>query len=40
MLSGVLQVATHPKVYVFHNFLSLTERGHIVRVAAPLVRGS
>ncbi|KAL6752337.1 prolyl 4-hydroxylase alpha subunit-like protein [Haematococcus lacustris] len=36
----VEQVGLHPKVYVFHNFLTPMERAHMVRVAAPQMRRS
>lgn len=34
------QVAEHPKVYVFHNFLTDAERAHIIRLSAPEMRRS
>ncbi|PNH11495.1 Prolyl 4-hydroxylase subunit alpha-1 [Tetrabaena socialis] len=36
----VEQVGLHPRSYVFHNFLTMAERAHIVRLAAPKLRRS
>eukprot|EP00197_Chlamydomonas_leiostraca_P012157 CAMPEP_0202866880 /NCGR_PEP_ID=MMETSP1391-20130828/8409_1 /ASSEMBLY_ACC=CAM_ASM_000867 /TAXON_ID=1034604 /ORGANISM="Chlamydomonas leiostraca, Strain SAG 11-49" /LENGTH=388 /DNA_ID=CAMNT_0049546867 /DNA_START=81 /DNA_END=1247 /DNA_ORIENTATION=- len=36
----VEQVASNPKAYVYHNFLTPEERAHMVRIAAPLLKRS
>ena len=36
----VEQVGLHPRAYLYHNFLTPSERAHLVRLAAPKLRRS